>query len=264
MKKLAFSLLFIGFGLVSIQHFSKMAERVDDELTVQMNKTYEEQVLDNKIRVIVNDAKSLDDLDKAEKEMHGLPTAYKERLMPILSLKKATFWFNEAEDYLRKASEIERSVAPVPQDPMPPAQNLLDNPEQIPPPQQPRELHPLTLINLNKAIALHERARKECEKLKDSFNTDFDYHVNYLKGEIYYRILELVADQESAPALFNQTLTYYKYALRSRSNDMNTVINIEILIKNQNELLGDAGNPQARKKQMLNSKKYGIGKSSGN
>jgi hypothetical protein len=266
MKKLVFGLLLIGFGLVSIQHFSKMEEGVNDELTVQINKTYEEQVLDNKIRVMVNNVKSLDDLDKIEKEMQSLPATYKERLAPIISLKRATCWFNEAEDYLRKAIEIERAVASVPQDqPMPSATDPEnpDNPEQIPPPQRSRELHPLTLINFNKAIALYEKARKECEKLKDSFDTDFDYHTNYLKGEIYYRILELVADQESAPALFNQTLTYYKYALRSRSNDMNTIINIEILIKNQNELVGNAGNPQ-RKKQMLNSKKYGIGKSSGN
>lgn len=266
MKRLIFGLVFVALGLFSINYFSKMENASNDELILHINKDYEDQVLDNSVRKMVNRARSLNDLEKAEVEMRPLSQQYKDRIAPTISLKKAALLFEQAEDYLRKAIEIENAVAsPAPQQPMPPINDPEnhDN-EPIPPPQQQRELHPLTLVNLNKAVELYEKARKESEKLKDTGDTDFDYHANYLKGEIYYRLLELVADQESAPELFNQTLTYYKYALRSKNNDMNTVINIEILIKNQNNLLGNAANPQGRKKQMLNSKKYGIGKSSGN
>ncbi len=261
MKKLVFGLMLIGFGLAAIQHFSRMEQQSDDELTQRINKTYEEEVLDNKVRDAVNKAKSNADLEKAENMMGSLPKEYRERIAPTIALKKATFVFEEAEGYLQKAVEIERASA------LPPPAQMVPNPEnpaeQIPAPQQERELHPLTVVNLNKAIALYEKSRKLSEGLKDTGRSDYDFHLNYLKGEIYYRLLELVADQESAPEMFNQALTYYKYALRNNNNDINTVINIEILIKNQNAL-GGGQNPQARKKQMLNSKKFGVGKSTGN
>jgi hypothetical protein len=110
---------------------------------------------------------------------------------------------------------------------------------------------------------MYELARKEVEKLKDTSDNDFNYNVNYLKGEIYYRFLELIADQETSQEIFNQTVTYYKQALRYRPNDINTVVNIELLIKNQSNLVSTTPN-QSRKKQMLTSKKFGINKSSGN
>lgn len=262
MKKFILGCMFIGFGLASIQHFSKMEDQVDDAFTKRVNQQYEEQVVDLKIRGLVNGAKTQDDLDKAEMMLQQLPQAYRDSIMPTLSLKRSAFWFNEAEEHLRKAIEIERAVS-FPQPPpktWPPVDE--SDTEQLPPPA--KELHPLTTANLNKAIALYEKARKNAEALKDDGTTDFNYHLNYLKGEIYYRMLELVADQESAQEIFNQALTYYKYALRSRNNDMNTVINIEILIKNGGGLVNNAGNPQAKKKQLLTSKKYGIGRSSGN
>jgi tetratricopeptide (TPR) repeat protein len=265
MKKLFLGLLFIGLGLVSIQHFSKMEVGLDDAKTRFINEYYESQVLDNKIRAAVNQAKTIDDLDRIESQLTALSKTDRERITPTIALKKSAILFNQAEDYLRKAIEIENAVADSggPVDPMPPP-DPENTHEAIPPPAQPRLLHPLTTAHLNKAFVLYEQARKGVEKLKDSGDADFDYHLNYLKGEIYYRILELMADQESAPELFNQALTYYKYALRNRNSDINTVVNIELMIKNQNGLIGNAGNPQARKKQMLNSKKYGIGKSSGN
>lgn len=257
MKRFIFGLMFIAIGMFTIYHFSNAENNFEDMEILRMHKGYEEQVLDNEVRKTVNNAKSISDLEKAETMLQTLPQREQDRIAPYIALKKAVIWFNEAEEYLRKAAEIENATV-IP-DPMP----LLLNPEQIPAPQQQRILHPLTTVMLNKAFNLYEKARKESEKLKDIQDSDFNYHMNYLKGEIYYRILEFLADQESAPEIFNQTLTYYKYALRNRGNDINTIVNIEILIKNQDGLVGDAGNPQ-RKKQMLNSKKYGIGKSSGN
>lgn len=254
--------MFMVIGVFSIYHFSDMENEAEDAQTLIMQQSYEEQVLDNKIRGIVNKAKSISDLEKAEGMLQTLPQKEQDRIAPYITLKKAAIWFNEAEEYLRRAAEIENATV-VNLPPMPPP-NDPEHPEhseQIPTPQ--RVLHPLTTVMLNKALGLYEKARKESEKLKDTGDVDFNYHMNYLKGEIYYRVLEFLADQESAQEIFNQTLTYYKYALRNRGNDINTIVNIEILIKNQNGLVGDVGNPQ-RKKQMLNSKKHGIGKSTGN
>lgn len=262
MKRLLFGLILVAGGVFTIVYCSQVEKDAENEYELQMSKAFDEHLLSDKVRSLVNNAKTLQEIETAEMLVQTIPD--KNEVAPILALKKSTIIFNEAEDYLRKAIEIERAATLPPEPPpMPPATNEAG--EVIPPPQpQPRELHPLTLANLNKATALYEKARKEMEKVKDTGDANFDYHMNYLKGEIYYRLLELVADQESAPELFNQTLTYYKYALRNRNNDINTVINIEILIKNQNDLTGGNNQPQARKRQMLNSKKYGVGKSSGN
>jgi tetratricopeptide (TPR) repeat protein len=266
MKKLVIGLMFVVVGVFSVHYFSNMEKDDDDYMTLKINQAYDEQLLENRVRGMVNSAKSNADLAKAEVAMQELPKEYQERITPTITFKRAAFLFNEAEDHLRKAIEIENAVAVPNQGPLPPPEPDPENPdhqpEQIPPPQ--RELHPLTLVNLNKAMVLYEKARKEAEKLKDIGNPNFDYHMNYLKGEIYYRILELMADPDSAQELFNQTLTYYKYALRSRNRDVNTVVNIEILIKNQSSLLANANDPQARKKQALSSKKYGVGRSTGN
>jgi tetratricopeptide (TPR) repeat protein len=266
MRKFLVSLFFIATGILSIQHFSAMEKSDDDYVTLKINKAYEEQVLENRVRDMVNKAKSMSDLEKAEFAMRTLPQDYQDRITPTITLKRAALYFNEAEEYLRKAAEIENAVAsvqPPPPPPMPSDPENPENPEPVPPPAVPRELHPLTLINFNKAVDLYEKARKEGEKLKDTGRADFDYHMNYLKGEIYYRILQFMADPEAAHEIFNQTLTYYKYALRNRTSDINTIINIEILIKNQNSLLANA-NPQAKKRQMLSSKRYGVGRSTGN
>jgi len=264
MKKFWVSLLFIGIGIASINYFAKMEDEDNSVVTAKINQSYEEQVADNKVRDMVNKAKSIADLAKAESAMNDLPKEYRDRIEPTITLKRAAMYFNEAEEYLRKAAEVENAVASVPQAPPPPPDpENPDHPEQIPPPA-PRELHPLTLINFNKALGLYEKARKESEKLKDTGSADFDYHLNYLKGEIYYRILEFMADPDSAQEIFNQTLTYYKYALRNRSSDINTIVNIELLIKNQSSLLANASSPQTKKKQSLSGKKYGIGRSSGN
>lgn len=267
MKRLLFGLVFVAIGVYSVHYFSNAEKNTEDEITLKINKSYDEQVLDNDIRTAINKAKSISDLEKAERDMQSLPKEYQERVAPTVALKKATVWFNEAEEYLRRAIEIENAAAVPPGPPMPmadPENHEEGGPEVIPAPQQQRELHPLTVDSLNKAFALYEKARKESEKLKDGDDSDFNYHMNYLKGEIYYRVLEFLAEPDTAQELFNQALTYYKYALRYRNNDINTVVNIELLIKNQNNLLGNAAGPQARKKQMLTSKKFGIGKSSGN
>jgi len=242
MKKMICGLIFIGLGFFTVDYFSKLEKSLDDDVTQQLNRVYEEDVLDNKVREMVNKAQNLDDLVQVESSMGSLSEAKRTKLLPMISLKKSKFWFNEAEQYLMKAAEIERAV-----------DTQVDD----------KALHPLTVINLEKAFALYDKSRKEVDKIKDSNDKDFNYHVNYLKGEVYFRTLEFMSNQDSAQELFNQTLTYYKYALRNRPSDINTVINIEILIKNQNKLASNM-NPKARKKQMLNSKKFGVGRSSGN
>lgn len=266
MKRLMTSIFFFVLGVILIAYLSKMEVATENAVPLEVG-VHDLQVKENEVRTLINKAANLADIEAIEQKMQDLES--KDKLAPYVSLKKSRLMFEEAEMYMRKAVEIERAVfiPDPPAPPMPPPTPDPNNPyatPPMPPPEPPRIYHPLTIVNLEKAFALYDKARKESEKLKEGDDADFNFHMNYMKGEIYYRILELMSDQESAPELFNQTLSYYKFALRSRNNDVNTTINIEILIKNQNSLMGNSASPQARKKQMLNSGKFGVGKSSGN
>lgn len=268
MKRLMTSIFFFVLGFILIAYLSRMETVSENTVPLELG-IRDSQVKENEVRILINKAKTLADVEAIEQRMQDLDA--KDKLAPYVSLKKSRLMFEEAEMYMRKAVEIERAVfipdppAPIPPPPMPDPNNPYATPPMpVAPPEPPRIYHPLTMLNLEKAFALYDKARKESEKLKEGDDSDFNFHMNYMKGEIYYRILELMSDQESAPELFNQTLSYYKFALRSRNNDVNTTINIELLIKNQNSLMGNSSSPQARKKQMLNSGKFGVGKSSGN
>jgi hypothetical protein len=269
MKKLMTGVFFVVLGLVLMNYFTKMEAKHEDVVPTEVSLRAE-QVKENEIRNLLNSAKTLEEVEAVEQR--GQELANKDKVAQYVAIKKSRLLFEEAEMYMRRAVEIEKAVfIPDPPKPMSIAPPMVDpnNPYATPvpppiPPEPPRIYHPLTLVNLEKAFALYDKARKESEKLKEGDDNDFNFNINYLKGEIYYRILELMADQESAPELFNQTLSYFKFALRNRNNDVDTSVNVELLIKNQNSLMNNANSPQARKKQMLNSGKFGVGKTSGN
>lgn len=236
MKRLVFGVIFlvlgIGFYVYNIEEIL-----IGEQVRLAEDR-YQDELQFNEVRALVNKANTIEELDQVLKVVD----LDKDKLLPIIGLKRSLLLFNEAEGHLMKAVEIENA--------------LTDDSKQ--------NLHPLTVKELNKAIQLYETARKEVEQIKEQKNLTFDYQLNYLKGEIYFRHLEIMATQETALEMFNQTVTYYKYALRHKPSDVNTVVNIEILIKNQNKLLADASNPNGKKKTMLNSKKFGVNKSSGN
>jgi tetratricopeptide (TPR) repeat protein len=211
------------------------AKRDGDDLKMQLNEI--------SARELINKASNLGELDAAEKLIASLDERGKNRLTPYVSLKRARFWFSEGESYLKKAVEIDTAVGG----------------------DDDKPIHPLTQKMLDQAFVYWEKARKEAEKMTgENEDNDFKFHLDYLKGEVYYRFLQYLSDRETAREMFNQCVTYYKHALRSRPGDINTVVNIELLIKNERDLAGGGDDPKSRKKQMLNSKKFGIGSSSGN
>lgn len=261
-------IFFFALGFILFKHFQKMEVAFDNNKPME-DTSYLSKVKENELNELLNNAKTVEDVELVEQKMQDLDN--KDQLVQYAAFKKSKLLFEEAEKYMRQAVEIERAVyIPSPksavQAPMVDPNNPYATPTTPTPTESvdPRIYHPLTIENLNKAFALYEKARKESEKLKEGNDSNFNFNINYLKGEIYYRVLELMSDQDSATELFNQTLSYYKLALRSRNNDVNTTINIEILIKNKNSLMSNANNPQARKKQMLSSGKFGVLKHSGN
>jgi hypothetical protein len=241
MKRLIFGLFFLILGLGLFFYFSHLRESTTEAQIANAELFCAILVTNNEARRIVNEAVTTQELDKAQSLTETLPQKQKDDLLPIIALKRSRILFDEAEKFMRQAVEIEAAAS-----------------------NDSKSLHPLTVVVFNKAAVLYEQSRKESEKIKETTDPNFNYHLNYLKGETYYRFLEMFSDQETAQEMFNQAVTYYKYALRNRPSDINTVVNVELLIKNQNNLLANASSPQSKKKQMLNSKKFGINKSSGN
>ncbi len=213
------------------------SKAVSKEYNLHLMKVEDEYNL-YKIKESINSAGSLSEIEE-------IYVPEDDKLKAYVSIKKARLLFLEAEKYFHQAVEIE---------------NALANSEN-----QSRSINYLTQRSLDKAIGFWEKARKETELIKDDIGDDkFKFHLNYIKGEIYYRTLQFMSDKESSKEVFKQTVTYYRQALKYRPNDINTVVNIELLIKNESELGGGGADNQAKKKQILNSKNYGLGSSSGN
>lgn len=262
MKKLLFGAGFLLLAYASYVYLDGKQTQFADENKHAIWSKYHNEVKFNKANAYL----SKGDTGLAEFLLDGLDKQSKEKLESYVNLKNASIMFNKGEYYLRRAEEVEyaltikeKKTAPPPTDP--------ENPdvEQLPPPmEQQKALHPMTIQLLNKAIDCYDNARKEIDKLSENSDANFNFSLNYLKGEIYYRVLEYMSEQNTAQELFNQTLSYYKIALRHKAGDINTVVNIELLIKNQNSLLANASDPQAKHKQMLNSRKAGLGNSKGN
>lgn len=267
MKKLIFGLGFLTLAYISFIYLGHMQSKFTKAELDSMNDNYSNQILLNKLHTELNKVNSLNDIGLIGKELQDLNQVDKIKLEPYVILKRASLLFNQGEQYLRRAGEIEFALTAPPESKkvMPAAEGDPENPiEVMPPPEQQRTYHPLTMETLEKAISYYEQAKKEADKLSEGSDADFNYSLNYLKGEIYYRFLQFLSDAENAQELFNQTLGHYKVALRYRPGDINTVVNIELLIKNQSSLLSNANNPQVKQKQMLNLRKAGLGSSKGN
>lgn len=259
MKKLLFGLSLIVLAYASHLYLDYKQSQFVKTDTSAAKEIYDNQNAYNDMSLLINKAESLEHIEIIESLMPDLSKQNREKLAPYITLKKASLLFNQGEYYLKRASEIEGSVVEPKQPPM-----ISDDPENQGGQLPPQQYHPLTVEMVKKAVDFYERARKEADKLTESADADFNFGLNYLKGEIYYRYLEFLADNDTAQELFNQTLNYFKLALRHRPGDIDTVVNVELLIKNQSSLLANSNNPQAKRKQMLNVRKAGLGSGKGN
>lgn len=220
------------------------------DIEMQDNSVYEALRLQQKQKDVnefierINTAKTIAELSQLEKELSKIDEWTAANLLSYIKLKDARLQFYKAEEDLQTAVDLESALAP----------------------EGRTELNPLTVAALKKAVAGYDNIRKQVDNLTDGPNMDFNYHVNYLRGCVYHRILQFASDETNAQELFNQTLQHYKNALRYHPADINTVINIELLIKDQQDLANNAGQPkgQRQRKQMLNIKKAGLNPSTGN
>ena len=167
-----------------------------------------------------------------------LPDKEQEDLMPLVDLRLAILTFQEAEKLLGEAGSMHRTLG-----------------------DDDGELHPMVNRLLNKSIRKYEESKRIVDNLGEMDDSDnYNFALNYVKGEIYFRHLQLLRTPETANALFKSTVNYFKFALRYKERDTNTVVNIELLIKKQSQFA--SADPKLQKRQLLN--KAGVGSSKGN
>lgn len=244
MYKWVIGLSSLCLALVIFSYFHRKEREMEDNSIYQALQLQEKQKKINDYIERINGAKNTTELTQLENELSKLDLWVADDLMKYIKLRQARFQFYKAEEDLQIAVDLETALAP-------------DN---------RTELNPLTVAALKKAVVGYDEIRKQADNLSDGSNMDFNYHLNYLRGCVYHRILQFASDETNAQELFNQTLQHYKNALRYRPSDINTVINIELLIKDQNELANNAGQlkGQRQRKQMLNIKKAGLNQGTGN
>jgi len=257
MKWLLFSLLLAlaGAGLLAYNHYHEQDRLVAEGRRDALVKETEEV---NELSRLITSTKDKDCL----LALQGRAKGHK-RLEPVLQLAIATAVFEEAEVSLAKAVEVNNALATPPTPPPPPVFDQMGQPVLQPPPPPP-PLHPLVVKNLEAAFKQYKEAKELCDRIQQQPDDDnFNFSLNYFKGEVYYRHTQFLSTPETAKELFDQTLIYWKHALRYKARDIDTVINIELLIKNQQQMLSGAIQPGTNRPQMMPANQAGRGRLKG-
>lgn len=170
----------------------------------------------------------------------SLPVEIQTKIKPIIDLKKAVYAFDKAEIELSKTLKLVEAMG-----------------ESGP--------SALVLETYFHSLELYKEAKIAVDQLNEIKGDDeYNFSLDYLKGEVYYRILQLVALPEEALDIFNQTVDAFKKALLIRPRDINTEINVEILRKNKDALLAKANVPGDQQMKQLIQQGVGSGQKRGN
>lgn len=266
MKKLFFVGVFFvlcGVGIVAYGQWAQNKQNVLDEARWRETKDAKRY---NVFIDRFNNASTKIAYEALEKELVTLPKQYQDVLSSQIKLRVAVLNFEEAQELLDRARALHASLS-LPAPPPEKVQTGVDSMgqpiykiDQLP----PSKPHSSVLELLDKSMVLYNNSKREVDRLAEvKGDVDYNFRLNYVKGEVYHRYTQLFATQETARELFNQTVTYYKHALRYKPADTNTVINIELLIRDEQGMTGGAGQPDQQKSKLLNQTP-GSGSSKGN
>lgn len=268
MKWLLFSLglALAGAGLLVYNHYHEQDRLLAESRKNALVKEAEEV---NELSKLISSTTNKEELLALQSRVKGVSGTgvSDKRLEPILQLAIATAVFEEGEANLTKAIEVNNALAtpaPPPQ-PRPAVFDQMGQPVPQPPvPQPPPPLHPLVVKNLDAAFKNYREAKELCDRIQQQPDSNnFNFSLNYFKGEVYYRHTQFLSTPETAKELFDQTLVCWKHALRYKARDIDTVINIELLIKNQQQMLSGAVQPGNQRPQMLPATQAGRGRLKG-
>lgn len=226
MKKwifLSFVLIGASYGLSKGDYYVKtLYKEATQEIVVKSKELADK----NKLIERINQSNSIEELKAIQMA----------EAADIIKLKISMLYLKEAEKYLGIAQKLFKSLK--------------------------NENHPLVESNYSKALQNYTLAKEYCDKIVESKDEEFNYKFYALKGTIYHRHLELMATRENLTEYINQTITNYKNALKAKNGDIDVTINIELLLKDKQQIMGAAGVKKQQKVKVLNQ--AGSGNSRGN
>ena len=214
----------------------------------------------------INNASNSDNLHKMKDNISSLPDDQKSSLMPIVLLKSAIFKFRQAEAYMARAKKLHESISvkDEPQEEPTTEYDEFGNPTTRPPSPPAKVPHPLVVEALNEALKLYKESKDEIDLVSEIGNSnDFNFVLNYTKGEIYFRTTQFLSDEETALEYFNQTVESFKKALKFNPRNINTEINIELLINKKDQMLQNANKPGHQRLRQLQQLQPGMGNNQG-
>jgi len=214
----------------------------------------------------INNASSSDDLHEVNDNISSLPDDIKSSLMPIVFLKSATFKFRQAEAYMARAKKLHESISmeDKPQEEPSTEYDEFGDPTTRPPEPPAKVPHPLVVEALNDAIKLYKESKDEIDLVGEiGDSNDFNFVLNYTKGEIYFRSTQFLSNEETAVEYFNQTVESFKKALKFNPRNINTEINIELLINKKDQMLQNANKPGHQRLRQLQQIQPGTGNNQG-
>ncbi len=129
------------------------------------------------------------------------------------------------------------------------------------------DMNPLVMENYLTAVEDYKMAKERIDGIKEiEGNNDFNFSLQYARGNIYFRVLSVIASNDEKREFFEQTALAWERALDFKEKDQDTQINLEILKQNQSNLLsGSTGNNVQKLKQIpkLTKPRYSIGSQPG-
>ncbi len=246
------SLLFLSVGLVWLyQLYSKEQKIEKANIAIQEFQQKKESQHEKLLSALA-------DLSNVEK--HPDP---EERINTLEPLKVLTGDSNNPKEPFQIRSQLELALAiayyETAEDRLYRTQSLLVLYGNLP----SNDMNPLVMENYNSALENYKKAKEEIDKIKEiKGDDDFNFALQYARGNVYYRVLQILAEDDEKREFFEQTALAWERALDFRVKDQDAQINLELLKTNQQQLLmgaTDSGLEKLRHIPNLTRPQHSIG-----
>lgn len=226
---LSFSIALLAFG---VNVFKETERKVREETYLNKNEFVSE--FNDFINLYNKTSLTKDEIKELKIKYNNLKNKVSnndlKNLNQKIELKEAILHLFLAEDELNKAFKIQSALAVSPETPHPLADDLLD-----------------------KSKNNYEISKRIFDSLYELNNdSEFNFILNFYKGVVYHRYLQMFSDQQTAKEYLNMTLNAYKQALKHKDADINTTVNLELLLKDPQNGGSGNGEPKDTKTKMLN------------
>ena len=239
--KIIISLALLGYWLISKSRAEGLQAKARQKELVSAERQEKERIYQFEERLA--GAVTLEDFQLLEKALEQLPVKAKEKLKSHLELSLACYYFDRAEENIFRAKSILAVTG-------------VEGSEG--------GRNPIAEKYISESFRYYRAAKKKIDALeKSASDSEYNFHFFYARGNIYFRYLSLIAEEGEMQDVFNQTVLAWREALVYREKDIDTEINLEILRKNQDQMMKNATGGSYERMKMLPQQGVGLGKPRG-